>query len=334
MTNAIEVQHLTKIYGQNQRGVTPVLAVDHISFCVRQGETFGFLGPNGAGKTTTINMLTTLIPPTDGAATVMGLDIVRDAYGVREAIGIVPEISNIYEEYSAWNNLMFTARLYGVPAGERERRAEELLTVFALWEKRGVISAGFSKGMKRRLCLAMGLMHRPQVLFLDEPTSGLDVQSVLVIRKIIQSLQEQGVTIFLTTHNIEEASLACDRVAIIHYGKIAAIDTPENLKATFRGMQSVEVAFAAGAEEVGGLAQLIGVREARRFGDKWRLYTDSPGQVIPQVVDWARERGMPLAAINTLGPSLEEVFVQITGITPPAQPEGEGRPGKRKRGAG
>jgi len=334
MNNAIEVQHLTKIYGERQRGVTPVLAVDHISFCVRQGETFGFLGPNGAGKTTTINMLTTLIPPTDGSAKVMGRDIVRDAYGVREAIGIVPEISNIYEEYSAWNNLLFTARLYGVSSGVRQQRAEELLTAFALWEKRDVISAGFSKGMKRRLCLAMGLMHRPQVLFLDEPTSGLDVQSVLVIRKIIQGLQEQGVTIFLTTHNIEEASLACNRVAIIDYGKIAAIDTPENLKATFRGMQSVEVAFAEGAEEAGELAQLNGVREARRFGDKWRLYTDSPGLVIPQVVDWGREHGLTLAAVNTLGPSLEEVFVQITGSTPPARPEREGGAGRGKRRGG
>lgn len=334
MSNAIEVQHLTKIYGQHQRGVTPVLAVDHISFCVRQGETFGFLGPNGAGKTTTINILTTLIPPTEGSAKVMGLDIVHEAYGVRESIGIVPEISNIYDEYSAWDNLMFTARLYGVPSGERERRAEELLKSFALWEKRDVISAGFSKGMKRRLCLAMGLMHKPQALFLDEPTSGLDVQSVLVIRKIIQGLQEQGVTIFLTTHNIEEASLACDRVAIIDYGKIAAIDTPENLKATFRGMQSVEVAFAYDAEEAAGLAQLDGVREARRFGDKWRLYTDSPGQVIPQVVDWMRERGLTLAAINTLGPSLEEVFIQITGVTPPSRPEGQGGPGKGKGRSG
>lgn len=332
MANAIEAWELTKIYGQHQRGVTPVLAVDHIRFCVRQGETFGFLGPNGAGKTTTIHMLTTLIPPTEGTAQVMGLDIVRDAYAVREAIGIVPEISNIYEEFSAWDNLMFTARLYGVPSGERERRAEELLTAFALWDKRDVISQGFSKGMKRRLCLAMGLMHRPQVLFLDEPTSGLDVQSILVIRKIIRDLQEQGVTIFLTTHNIEEANLICDRVAIIDYGKIAAIGTPENLKSTFQGMQSVEVTFVQEAGEATQLAQLEGVREAKRFGDKWRLYTDTPARVIPQVVDWARARGLTIAAINTLGPSLEEVFVQITGITPPQRPSDMGGQAKGKGG--
>lgn len=192
MTYAIEVEGLTKIYGQGQRGVKPVLAVDHVSFQVRQGETFGFLGPNGAGKTTTINILTTLLPPTTGAARVMGYDVAREAYRVREQIGIVPEISNIYEEYSAWDNLMFTGRLYGVSRIERERRAEELLSLFGLWEKRSVLSESFSKGMKRRLCLAMGLMHHPRLLFLDEPTSGLDVHSVLVIRRLCTAYARKG----------------------------------------------------------------------------------------------------------------------------------------------
>lgn len=330
MTYAIEVEELTKIYGQGQRGAMPVLAVDQISFQVRQGETFGFLGPNGAGKTTTINILTTLLPPTAGAARVMGHDVVREAYQVREQIGIVPEISNIYEEYSAWDNLMFTGRLYGVSRNERERRAEELLTLFGLWDKRAVLSESFSKGMKRRLCLAMGLMHRPHLLFLDEPTSGLDVQSVLVIREIMRRLRQEGVTIFLTTHNIEETNQFCDRLAIINYGKIAAIDTPENLKATFRGMQSVEVAFSDKDECLEELGRLAGVREARRLGDRWRLYTESPGQVIPAVVDWARQQGLAITGLNTLAPSLEEVFIQITGITPQPQPNGEGRRGGGK----
>jgi ABC-2 type transport system ATP-binding protein len=330
MTHAIEVEGLTKIYGQGQRGVTPVLAVDHVSFQVCRGETFGFLGPNGAGKTTTINILTTLLPPTAGTARVMGHDVVREAYQVREQIGIVPEISNIYEEYSAWDNLMFTGRLYGVSRTERERRAEELLTLFGLWEKRAVLSESFSKGMKRRLCLAMGLMHRPRLLFLDEPTSGLDVQSVLVIREIMRCLRQEGVTIFLTTHNIEETNQFCDRLAIINYGKIAAIDTPANLKATFRGMQSVEVVFGDEAGRLAGLGDLAGVREARQLGDKWRLYTESPDQVIPAVVDWARQQGLAITGLNTLGPSLEEVFIQITGITPPPQLNSEGRGGRGK----
>jgi len=334
MDEAIAVVGLTKVYGEGQRGVTPVKAVDQISFTVRRGETFGFLGPNGAGKTTTINILTTLLPPTGGTARVMGHDVVADAYGVREEIGIVPEISNIYEELSAWDNLMFTGRLYGVPRGERERQAEELLRAFGLWEKRDVLSAGFSKGMKRRLCLAMGLMHRPHVLFLDEPTSGLDVQSALVIREMIRRLRDEGVTIFLTTHNIEEASQSCDRVAIINYGKLAAVDSPENLRAAFAGMQSVEVAFVGGDAAMADLEGLPAVREVRRNGDKWRLYTDAPGQVIPAVVDCARACHLTIASLNTLGPSLEEVFVKMTGIAPPQPPadggrgRGQGRPGE------
>jgi ABC-2 type transport system ATP-binding protein len=340
MSDAIEVEGLVKTYNEGQRGVTPVKAVDQISFTVHRGETFGFLGPNGAGKTTTINILTTLLPPSEGTACVMGHDVVTDAYGVREEIGIVPEISNIYEEYSAWDNLMFTGRLYGVPKRERERQAEELLRAFSLWEKRQVLSAGFSKGMKRRLCLAMGLMHRPHVLFLDEPTSGLDVQSVLVIREMVRRLRAEGVTIFLTTHNIEEASQSCDRVAFISYGRLAAVDSPENLRATFAGMQSVEVAFTGGDAGSAGLDALPGVREVRYNGDKWRLYTDVPGQVIPAVVDCARTCQLTIASLNTLGPSLEEVFVKMTGITPPTRPaeategHGQGRPGAGQRRMG
>lgn len=340
MDVAIEVEGLSKTYNEGQRGVTPVKAVDGISFGVRRGETFGFLGPNGAGKTTTINILTTLLPPSGGIARVMGHDVVTDAYGVREEIGIVPEISNIYEEYSAWDNLMFTARLYGVSKGVRERQAEDLLRAFGLWEKRSVLSAGFSKGMKRRLCLAMGLMHRPHVLFLDEPTSGLDVQSVLVIREMVRRLRSEGVTIFLTTHNIEEASQSCDRVAFISYGRLAAIDSPESLRTAFAGMQSVEVAFAGGDAETAGLDALPGVREVRRNGDKWRLYTDVPGQVIPAVVDCARACQLDIASLNTLGPSLEEVFIKMTGVTPPERPadgargRAQGRPGGGGRGMG
>jgi ABC-2 type transport system ATP-binding protein len=320
MTQAIEVEGLTKIYPRSQRGGTPVLALDHVDFTVQAGEVFGFLGSNGAGKTTTVNILTTLLSPTQGTARVMGRDVVRNAYGVREQIGIVPEISNVYDEYSAWDNLIFTARLYGVPRSEREKRAEELLTLFGLWEKRNVLAMGFSKGMKRLLCLAMGLMHHPRVLFLDEPTSGLDMQSVLVIREIVEQLREQGVTIFMTTHNIEEANLACNRVAIIRQGKIAAIDSPANLKRAFPGQRSLEVAFGSNAPEPANLGQLAGVSEAQQVGEKWRLYTDQPELVIPAVVDWSRAHQVTIAALNMVEPTLEEVFLHITGLSPQAQP--------------
>jgi ABC-2 type transport system ATP-binding protein len=316
MTTAIELEGLTKVYPPTQRGTSRVLALDHVDFAVEAGEVFGFLGPNGAGKTTTVNILTTLLLPTQGTARVMGRDVVRDAFGVREQIGIVPEISNVYDEYSAWDNLIFTARLYGVPKAEREQRARELLTALGLWEKRDELAVGLSKGMRRRLCLAMGLVHRPRVLFLDEPTSGLDIQSVLVIREIVRDLHEQGVTVFMTTHDIEEASLACDRVAIIQRGEIAAIDSPSHLRSAFQGRRSLEVTFGNGNLEPAALDHLAGVTEASQTGDGWRLYTEQPEIAIPAVVDWSRAHKVMIANLSMVEPTLEEVFLHITGLAP------------------
>src|SRR3990170_5675647 len=229
--SAIEVSNLTKYYGD-------LCAVDHISFEVKKGSIFGFLGPNGAGKTTTIRMLTGISIPTEGTALIMGYDVQRQSVEAKEQMGIVPDVSNIYNELSAWDNLIFTGKLYDMPKAFRESRAEELLKMFGLYERRKEKIKGFSRGMKRRICIAMALMNRSRILFLDEPTSGLDVQSVLIIRDLIRKLNQQGLTIFLTTHNIEEASQMCDRVAIINHGKIAAIDTPERLKRTMESLQS------------------------------------------------------------------------------------------------
>jgi ABC-2 type transport system ATP-binding protein len=311
--DAIQVSGLTKIYGA--RTPAPVLAVDHISFSVRVGETFGFLGPNGAGKTTTIGMLTTLLEPTEGTIAVMGYDARRDPYAVKEQLGIVPEVSNCYDDLSAWDNLIFTARLYGIPRGERDARAAELLKAFGLYEKRHLPTLGFSKGMKRRVTIAMGLIHRPRILLLDEPTSGLDVQSALLIRETMRQLHEAGTTIFLTTHNIEEANQSCQRVAIIHHGKMAAIDSPERLKQAFQSVQAVEVGFnAEGRARRDELARLPGVSAVREQGDKVRLFTESPGALIPHLVEWAQARHLSFTSLNTLGPTLEEVFVKITGL--------------------
>ena len=233
---AIEVSNLTKQYGD-------LVAVDHIDFTVNQNEIFGFLGPNGAGKTTTIRMLTGISMPTEGVAKIMGYDIRSQTIEAKEQMGIVPDISNIYNELSAWDNLVFTGKLYDMPRDFRESRAEELLKMFGLYDRRMEKVQGFSRGMKRRICIAMALMNKAKVIFLDEPTSGLDVQSVLIIRDLIRKLNQEGLTIFITTHNIEEASQMCDRVAIINHGKIAAIDTPERLKRTTESLQSVEIAF-------------------------------------------------------------------------------------------
>jgi ABC-2 type transport system ATP-binding protein len=305
---AIEVDHLSKHFGS-------LVALNEISFTVAQGETFGFLGPNGAGKTTTIRLLTGISPPTGGKATIFGNDIVKATTAARKTMGIVHETSNIYDDLSAWQNLMFSAELYTIGKKEREQRGKELLELFGLYERRADKVHGFSKGMKRRLTLAMGLINNPRLLFLDEPTSGLDVQSNLIIRDVISDLTSRGVTVFLTTHNIEEANLTCDRVAIINQGRIAAIDSPERLKSTIQSVQSVEVAFSTiSANREEDLRQLHGVSEVRKEGDKFRLYTRDPSVVIAAVMEYAQEHNTRVLSINTVGPSLEDVFIKLTGL--------------------
>src|SRR4030043_1850976 len=185
MGSAIEAINLTKYYDD-------LLAVDHINFQVEEGEIFGFLGPNGAGKTTTIRMLTGISIPTEGTATIMGYDIQSQPIQAKEQMGIVPDVSNIYNELSAWDNLVFTGKLYDLPKALREDRAEELLKMFGLYERRKEKVQGFSRGMKRRICIAMALMNRSSIVFLDEPTSGLDVQSVLIIRETIRKINTKG----------------------------------------------------------------------------------------------------------------------------------------------
>jgi ABC-2 type transport system ATP-binding protein len=305
---AIESLSLSKKFGNLQ-------ALSHVDFTVSEGETFGYLGPNGAGKTTTIRILTGISRPTEGTARIFGKDIVKETIAARKQIGIVHETSNIYTDLTAWQNLMFTAELYHVGRAEREKRGNELLELFGLAERKDDKTNGFSKGMKRRLTLAMGLINKPRLLFLDEPTSGLDVQSNLIIRDVIRDLNAQGVTVFLTTHNIEEANLACDRVAIINRGRIAAIDSPERLKKTIQSVQSVEVAFdgpvPVTVEELEGLPT---VSEVLKQGDKFRLITEDPPTVIDGVMAFATARRSRVISITTLGPSLEDVFIRLTGL--------------------
>jgi len=308
MDNAIEAINLTKYYDD-------LLAVEHINFEVKKAEIFGFLGPNGAGKTTTIRMLTSLTKPTDGTAKIFGHDIQGETIVAKKYMGIVPEISNVYDDLSAWDNLMFTGELYQVSRAEREKRAKELLEMFGLYDRRKEKAKGFSKGMKRRLTIVMGLINNPQLLFLDEPTSGLDVQSVLIIRDIVRELNQKGVTIFLTTHNIEKANVTCDRVAIIHKGKIAAIDTPEKLKKTIQSVQSVEVAFDNASPKVlKELENIPFVNQVRKEGDKFRLYTHDPANVLSGLWEYSKTNNLKPISLSTLGPSLEDVFVKLTKI--------------------
>jgi ABC-2 type transport system ATP-binding protein len=299
----VEVTNLTKHYGE-------LVAVDHISFQVKKGELFGFLGPNAAGKTTTIRMLTGVIKPDDGAASIFGYSILRKGLKTRQLIGIVPEMANAYVDLSAWNNLMLIGELYGVPKSLRRERATRLLKEFGLYERRNHLVKGYSRGMKQKLLLCMALINEPQILFLDEPASGLDVESQRLIRDMIRDFNKKGVAVFLTTHNMDEANQLCDRIAIINHGKIAAIDSPERLRLRSSGLQSIEVSFdkGVGIEE---FSKFHSVNEAKKMGDKVRLYVDEPSVVIDKLLDFSRSKNLKIITLNTLAPTLEDVFLKL-----------------------
>ena len=304
MDYAVRVKELTKQFN----GLT---AVDHIDFQIRTGEIFGFLGPNGAGKTTTIRMLTGIIKPDYGTAMVFGHNIQKEPLAAKQLMGISPEMANAYVDLSAWQNLLFIGELYGVERRRREVIAEEILRRFDLYERRHERLKVFSRGLLQRVVFGMALMGQPKILFLDEPTSGLDVLSSRMIRKLIRELNEEGRTVFLTTHNIEEANQLCDRVAIINKGSIVAIDTPERLKRTIKGMQSVEVSFGCDID-IESRLDLRRVRRIERTGDKFRLYTEEPGRIAGELADYARKAELDIVTLNILGPSLEDVFVELT----------------------
>ena len=306
--SAISVVGLTKHYGV-------FTALNGIDFDVPRGSVFGLLGPNGAGKTTTIKILTGLTKPSSGSAFILGHDIVRDTIQAKKRIGVVPESSNIYEEMTAEQNLVFAAELYGVAGQDRRRRTWELLETFGLAERGRDTVAGFSRGMRRRLTIACGIIHRPEILFLDEPTTGLDVQSALVLRELVRKLNKEGTTVLLTTHYLEEADQLCDTVAMINKGKIVALDSPEKLKASVIGSNIVDVSFSEHVEEE-ELCKVGGVIEIHRLGDKIRLTVGSDVDVVEELTDYARTRGLRITTINTLKPSLEDAFLRITGLNP------------------
>jgi ABC-2 type transport system ATP-binding protein len=303
METAIEVKGLTKNYEE-------ITAVDHINFEVRKGEIFGFLGPNGAGKTTTIRILTGVIKPDSGAATIMDYSILKEPLKAKQIMSVVPEMANAYIDLTAWQNLMLIGELYGVNKKERQERARHLLTEFKLYERRKHLARGFSKGMKQKLILCMAMLTEPQVLFLDEPTSGLDVESARLIRDTIRQYNKDGTTIFLSTHNMEEANRLCDRIAIINHGEIAAIDSPENLRMKSSSLKSVEVSFNK-LVPTKELSKIPNVTHAKKIGDKIRLYTDEPHSVISSLTDYVHSKDLEIISLNTLAPTLEDVFIKL-----------------------
>ncbi len=294
---AIEAENLVKSFEN-------VKALRGISFSVKQGEVFGFLGPNGAGKTTTVRILTGIIKPDEGKAKIKGHDVVKETLKAKEFIGVLPEISNAYPDLTAMQNVMLIASLYGMDGREAEKRAGRLLKEFGIYERRNAKVKGFSKGMKQRLMLCMALISDPEILFLDEPTSGLDVQSARTIREKILEIANEGKTIFLTSHNMDEVNLLCDRIAIINKGKIVAMDTPERIKRRVGGSVAVEVS----------LAKNVKLENAEKFGDKYVIYTADPFKTICDIVDFCRKNGVEIISINTRTPTLEDAFIKLLEV--------------------
>jgi len=304
MTSVIHASDLTKVFGKS-------IAVDHVSFDVQKGEIFGFLGPNGAGKTTTTRMLTGVIPPDIGTATILGHDIRSEPVLAKQGFGVVPETSNAYTDLTAWQNLMLMGELYGLQRARAERRSSDMLGMVGLLERKDQKVQAYSKGMKQRLILAMALIHEPELLFLDEPTSGLDVQSTQMILALLRDLNRQGTTIFLTTHNMEEANRLCHRVGIIRAGKIVAIDAPEKLKTAIDRVHKIEVSFD---REISGdaLSGLNSVTSANRTGDKWQITTQDKDATIRSLVTFSQQNSAAIVTLNTLAPSLDDAFLRLT----------------------
>ena len=303
--NAIEASGLVKYYGSFQ-------AVKGVSFSVKSGEVFGFLGPNGAGKTTTIRMLTGVLKPDSGEVRVLGYDMLneREKIKAREKTGIVPEMANPYVDLTAMRNLRLMGELYGMSKAEIEKRSLELLREFDLYEKRNVKVRGFSKGMRQRLIIAMAMIADPELYFLDEPTSGLDVISARLIKDVIREEKKAGKTIFLTTHNMDDANELCERIGIIRKGKLIAIDTPEKLKQLVKGRVSVEVSFEPMKFDPSVLSSALKIE---RMGDKVRIYTKDPDAMVKELVRYAERKKLRIVSLRTLSPSLEDVFMELVG---------------------
>jgi ABC-2 type transport system ATP-binding protein len=304
----IDVVRLTKKFDN-------VTAVNEISFSLHQGELFGFLGPNGAGKTTTINMLTGLSRPDLGTIRVAGQDCTENPKAAQHLIGIVPDESNLYPELSGFDNLCFCASLYGIRKNEREERARQLLETFGLKEAADRKFAGYSKGMKRKLTIAAGIIHRPQILFLDEPTTGIDVASARQIRQLIADLHRAGTTIFLTTHYIEEAERLCERIAFIVKGQIVKTDSVRNLLQPLFGRHVMLISVSNTANDLSSkLATAFPNYEFQSISsEQVRIESVEPIKLGP-LVRFIEEQKVEVEEARRIGPSLEDVFVSVTGI--------------------
>jgi ABC-2 type transport system ATP-binding protein len=301
---ALEVHDLTRDYDG-------LRAVDHISFAVEPGQIFGFLGPNGAGKTTTIHLLLGLLEPTEGGATVLGFDTVTQGDEVRARVGALLEHTGVYEQLSAQDNLEFYGRVYRMPTTERRARTQDLLTQMDLWDRRKDRAGQWSKGMKQKLALARAMLHRPQLVFLDEPTAGLDVVSANQVRESLADVAEQeGVTVFLTTHNMTEAERLCQQVAVIREGKVVAIGSPDDLRARAGGPQLTLVGRGFNEELMRSLRARPEVVDATIENGHLRVDLRGETDTAP-LVGLAVSQGAQVQEVRRGKASLEEVFLTL-----------------------
>jgi ABC-2 type transport system ATP-binding protein len=311
---AIRTEDLRKTY-KSSRGDVP--AVRGIDLNVRSGQFFGLLGPNGAGKSTTIGMLTTLILPTGGQAWVAGMDVVADPVGVKRRIGVVTQNNTLDMQLTVAENLEFRSRFFGLSMREASRRADQLLEVFGLADRRKAMSTDLSGGQAKRLLIARALVHQPDVLFLDEPTAGLDPQTRANLWDILRILHAGGQTILLTTHYMEEAEALCEQISVIDHGEVLASGTVDGLKEdagaetviTVRYDESVPELFA----EKSGLAGRPGVSKVEADGDQVRVFTREPDGVLGELVAVGATVGLAVLDATMLKPSLETVFLSLTG---------------------
>ncbi|MCL4476808.1 MAG: ATP-binding cassette domain-containing protein [Nitrospirae bacterium] len=305
---AIEVSNLTKRFGA-------LTAVDNVSFNVSSGEFFGFLGPNGAGKTTLIRMLTTLLRPTEGRAVVASHDVEKEPGAVRYSIGVVPQAMTSDLDLTGWENMDIYGRFYGIPKKQRRERIAYLLETVGLSARAHDLVATYSGGMRRRLEIARVLVHRPAILFLDEPTLGLDPQSRRVVWEFIQkSRGEDSLTIFLTTHYMDEAEALCDRVAIIDYGRIIAIGSPDELKAQVPGNDIIILTTKGIPPDTEARIKVIPyVHNVKIEGDVIRVYVDKGAQNVADLIEKVKIIGVSIEAVEIHRQSLEDVFIHYTG---------------------
>ena len=303
----VETNELTKIYNKS------VKAVDHVNFSVKEGEIFGFLGPNGAGKTTTIKMLVTLLKPTEGTAKIAGHDIKKYPDKIRNSIGIVFQEPALDDQLTGRENLDFHARMYGMKKEKREKRIKEVLKLVNLEEKANTLVKNYSGGMKRRLEIARGLMHFPKILFLDEPTLGLDPQTRRLIWDYIKVLNEkENITIFLTTHYMEEADYLCDRVAIIDYGKILVIEKPSKLKNQI-GKDVITIGCSNSEICADILKREKWVESFKTHDSNVTFGTKEIEKKLPLILRIAERNNIEIKTIDIRKPTLEDVFLYYTG---------------------